>query len=326
MIRIVVVEDSDFQREALVRGFSKETGMKVLADVATGEECLKVVPFLRPDAVVVDGQLPDMPGPEVIESLLEIYPIPIILYTAKPEEYEAKAERSGAVAVVSKKEDFSSSFAELVRTIRLMKGLTVIRRRNYAEQREKRRDYLLIASSSGGPRGVEQILSRLNPRAGVTVVIVQHLTKEGVPGFMSWLESVTSWKCKLVESNTRPRAGTVYIGTAGNQLLFDGSELSLGKVAESDNFAPSANKLFSSFARHKGSQSVGVVLSGMGDDGARGLLELRMAGALTLVEDPQTAAVAGMPQSAVDIGAAAHIVPSNRLGESVARLLRNSRV
>ena len=321
MIRIVLLEDSDFQREALLKQFSKEGDIQVVAAVADGRECLRLVPALKPNVVVVDGQLPGLSGPEVTEKLLELYPVPIVLFTASPEEFKSSAERSGAVAVVSKSEDFQASYVELVKTVRLMRGLRVIRRRNYRSHLFKKRHFMLIASSSGGPRTVEQLLRQVRPDTGVSAILVQHLTQEGTSGFLTWLREVTDWRCELVTANIVPEPGTLYVGLPGRHLLFNDRELYLGKASPQDHFAPSADRLFESFARSRGNESLGIVLSGMGADGARGLLELRLAGAVTVVEDPSTAAVAGMPESAIMLGAATHIVDSRRVGETVSRLL-----
>ena len=180
---------------------------------------------------------------------------------------------------------------------------------------------MLIASSSGGPRTVEQLLRQVRPDTGVSAILVQHLTQEGTSGFLTWLREVTDWRCELVTANIVPEPGTLYVGLPGRHLLFNDRELYLGKASPQDHFAPSADRLFESFARSRGNESLGIVLSGMGADGARGLLELRLAGAVTVVEDPSTAAVAGMPESAIMLGAATHIVDSRRVGETVSRLL-----
>ena len=321
MIRIVLLEDSDFQREALLKRFSEEDDIQVVAAVADGRECLRLVPVLKPNVVVVDGQLPGLSGPEVTEKLLELYPVPIVFFTANPAEFKSSAERSGAVAVVSKSDELQDSYLELVKTVRLMRGLRIIRRRNYRSHLSKKRNFMLIASSSGGPRTVELLLQQVRPDCGVSAILVQHLTHEGTASFLTWLREVTDWDCELVTANVTPQPGKLYIGLPGRHLLFDGRELYLGRASSLEHFAPSADKLFESFAQKRGSESLGIVLSGMGADGAKGLLELRLAGAVTVVEDPSTAAVAGMPESAIMLGAATHIVDSRRLGETVSRLL-----
>lgn len=318
MIRVVVVEDSDLQRSLIVDRLNSEPDINVVSALGTGADCLRVVPRLRPNVVVLDGGLPDIPGPEVTSRLLELFPVPVILYTASPKRYQALAEVSGAVATVSKDGGIEESSSTLLRVLRLMNGMTVIRRIPKRTASISSRRFLLIASSSGGPLVVEQILKSLIPNDDLTVVLVQHLSEAGTSAFMDWLESVTPWKCRLVDSATEMRPGRVYLGPAGYHLLFNGTRLVVERSNKKSVFAPSADQMFRSFAQHAALQSVAVVLSGMGNDGAQGLLDLRLAGAITLVQDPTTAAVSGMPESAIALGAALRVVDTSRLGQATA--------
>lgn len=317
MIRVVVVEDSAVQREIIVSRLNSEPDINVVAAVASGTECLRVVPRLRPNMVVLDGKLPDIPGYEVTGRLLELYPVPVVLYTANPQEYQALSEVSGVVATVDKEGGIEDTYPTLVRVIRLMNGMTVIRRIPRRSMNGHCRRYLLIASSSGGPLVVENLLRTLEPSERMSIVLVQHLSESATPTFSHWLESVTRWKCEVVGPVTEFEPGKVYMGPAGHHLLFNGRRLVLQKAVSGNGFAPSADKLFQSFAKHGARESVAVVLSGMGSDGAQGLLDLRLSGAVTLVQDPTTAAVSGMPESAIGLGAALRVVETSKLGEAI---------
>lgn len=318
MIRVVVVEDSELQRDIIVTRLNAEYDINVVAAVASGADCLRAVPRLRPSVVVMDGKLPDIPGHEVTSRLLELYPVPVVLYTANPREYQALAEVSGAVATVSKEGGIDETYSTLLHVIRLMNGMTVIRRIPKRTYSGEGRRFLLIASSSGGPLIVERVLKSLIPSERLSIVLVQHLSEAGTPAFLNWIQAATGWGCELVGPGTDFRPGRVYVGPAGHHVHYNGRRLVLERSRSRNGFAPSADELFHSFARHGARETVAVVLSGMGSDGAQGLLELRLAGAVTLVQDPTTAAVSGMPESAIALGAALRIVETPRLGEEIA--------
>lgn len=323
MIRVVVVEDSKIQREIIVARLNAEYDINVVAAVASGTDCLRVVPRVRPNIVVMDGKLPDIPGHEVTSRLLELYPVPVVLYTASPREYQALAEVSGAVATVNKEGGIDETYPTLLHVIRLMNGMRVIRRIPKRTISENGRRFLLIASSSGGPLIVEKVLKSLSPSERLSIVLVQHLSEAGTPAFLNWLQSATGWACELVGPGTDFSPGRVYVGPAGHHVHYNGRRLILEKSRSLNGFAPSADELFHSFAKQGARESVAVVLSGMGNDGAQGLLELRLAGAITLVQDPTTAAVSGMPESAIALGAALRVVETSRLGEVIAGYFAN---
>lgn len=316
-IRVFLVEDSGAQARVISKKLMADGDIQIVGVAETGRDCLRQVPLLRPDVVVMDGRLPNQSGPEVTAKLLEVYPVPVILFTQSPEEYKDLAEMSGAVATVSKNPPTGDSMETLLKVIRLMNGMKVVRRKPLPRTMRGGKRFLLIGSSSGGPLIVADILREITPETGLTVVLVQHLSAKGTTAFVEWLSETTPWTCSICKENEIPRPGRIYIGPAGYQLLYRNGTFSLSQEHESHQFAPSVDCLFTSFARREAQDVIAMVLSGIGTDGARGLLDLRLAGATTLVQDPTTAAVSGMPEAAIAHGGALQIVPTQKLGRVI---------
>lgn len=317
-IRVFLVEDSGVQAEVIRRRLGTDGDIEVIGLASTGQECLRQVPILRPDVVVMDGCLPEVSGPDVTAKLLEVFPVPVILFTESPEQYKNLAELSGAVATVSKNPAEGEPLTTLIRVIRLMNGMKVVRRKPpLGSHRGTARKFLLIGSSSGGPVVVKQVLEEVKPSSGLTVVLVQHLSEAGTHSFVDWLGQVTDWPCRLSQDNEIPKPGHAYLGPAGHHLVWRNGLLRTQKARPGSSFAPSVDELFTSFAGEPARSVIALVISGMGEDGARGLLNLRLAGATTLAQDPTTAAVSGMPEAAIAWGGAVQIVPTEHLGRVI---------
>ena len=316
-IRVFLVEDSEAQAQVISRRLMADGDIQVVGVAETGRDCLRQVPLLRPDVVVMDGRLPNQSGPEVTAKLLEVYPVPVILFTQSPEEYKDLAEMSGAVATVSKNPPTGDSMETLVKVIRLMNGMKVVRRKPILRMMRGGKKFLLIGSSSGGPLIVADVLREITPETGLTVVLVQHLSAKGTTAFVEWLAETTPWPCSICREREIPRPGRVYVGPAGYQLLYRNGTFTLSQEHKGHHFAPSVDCLFTSFSHGEAQDVIAMVLSGIGTDGAKGLLDLRLAGATTLVQDPTTAAVSGMPEAAISHGGALQVVPTEKLGRVI---------
>lgn len=321
-INILVVEDSPVQRGVICAGLERDPRLRVVGIAGSGEQALEMLVLTRPDVIVLDGGLPGLSGPETLARILQVHPVPVILYSASPERWQSEAEAGGAVATVAKGEDGEASLTELRRMVLLMSQVKVIRQ--FPPRRLQLRSFrnLAIGSSSGGPQSVEHLLSKLGPDCGLSVMLVQHLPTGAVESFARWLSRVSGWDCRLTENLETPKEGVVYLVERGYHLRWSKDGLKVETGPSVDGHCPSVSALFRSLARGPASHTIGVILSGMGSDGALGLLELRQAGGLALVEDPTTAAVTGMPSAALALGAAHEALPIRLLADRVQTLLK----
>jgi two-component system chemotaxis response regulator CheB len=225
---------------------------------------------------------------------------------------------------------------ELLTTIRLMAEVKVVRRpasgvRNNLSAApfaatvpptagNGRPGVVVVAASTGGPQAIQIVLQALGPDLDVPVLVVQHMSMGFLSGMVRWLDVTCPQSVRLAEHGDQPTGGTVYVAPEDYHLLVTrAGKLALTKTPPVGGFRPSANTLFESAAQCYGSDAAGVVLTGMGDDGAVGLAALRGAGASTIAQDEASAIVYGMPRAAA--GAAERVLPLIAIGPAVRKLL-----
>lgn len=328
-IRVLIVEDSAVVREHLRRIISSDPRLEVAAVAASGEEALVLADRISPDVISMDIHLPGIQGFEVTRRIMAERPTPIVVVSGiELEEVNLTMEalKAGALAVVEKPaaaghKDYDALAGRLCTQLAIMSEVKVVRQRPIPDPASAWRRpcpegaagqirMLAVAASTGGPNALMQLLSGLRS-AGfrLPIVVVQHITPGFVTGFASWLSGVTRIPAEVIEQRTPLSAGRAYIASSERHIASDGTWVWAEDGPPVSNHRPSANVLFSSVARGCGSGAIGVLLTGMGDDGAEGLRQLRAAGAFTIAEDPSTAVVYGMPEAAVRAGAVCESLP-----------------
>lgn len=333
-VRVVVVEDSRVQRAHLVRVLEADGDIEVVGQATDTAGAVELVRDLRPDVVTVDLQLPDGSGQQVIERVMGFTPTPIIVISAQlggPDSDAAvQALVAGALDALPKPTRWTASAeADLRKRVRALRGATVLRlpRGRRSSGREAAADrvgtvpVVAVAASTGGPPAVAKLLAGMSGLRAA-VLVVQHLHPDFIDGFVSWMARVSPLPVQLAGDGAPLQAGAVYIAPGGAHLRVgrDG-RLVLGKEPRTLH-RPSADELFASVAAHIGPRAVGVLLTGMGDDGAKGLLSLRASGALTVAQDEGSSAVFGMPRAAVSIDAAVEVLPLDDIAPVVVRAIR----
>ena len=177
-----------------------------------------------------------------------------------------------------------------------------------------------LVASTGGPSAIPRILSSLPPSFPLPIVLVQHITASFLDGFVGWLNGVSPLRIKLAENGEMAVPGTVYLPPADCHVRVEGLRLCCDRGEPISSQRPSGTVLFQSMAKSLGSAALGVLLTGMGDDGAEGLLQIRRAGGYTIAEDASTAIVYGMPKVAVRIGAVCQSLPLPLIGTRLLEL------
>jgi two-component system chemotaxis response regulator CheB len=335
-IRAIVAEDSAVTREFLVALLSAAQGFEVVAAVQDGVEAVKEIERLRPDVVLMDIHMPRMDGLEATRRIMAVVPTPIVLVTASLSRDEGsssfEAIRAGALTVVGKPAgpghpDHARSVQQLVETVRLMSEVKVVGRRPPHERQatvlpHRARSVRVVAlgASTGGPAALAEILGGLNGKTGAPILIVQHIAPGFTSGLARWLAGETRLPVSLAEDGQAVRPASVYVAPDGLQMgVGADGRLRLEPGGPADAFCPSASHLFESVADAYGASAMGVLLTGMGRDGAAGLARLRAAGGVTVAQDEASSVVFGMPAEAVRLGAAEHVLPP----KDIARLIRS---
>jgi len=333
MIRILIAEDSKVIALLLSSILGNEPDMKVVGVAEDGAKAIQMSRDLRPDLVTMDIHMPQVDGFAAIRTIMTENPVPIVVVTFR-------ALEEGAVAVIEKPQtlsdsDFERTRRQLVETVRAMAEVKVVKRRLNSQRSAERTgpcalqprgEYkvLAIGCSTGGPQVLHRILSALPADFPIPVVVVQHITHGFIDGLAAWLQGHTPLKVKLAENGEPLRHSSIYFAPDDYHLLIaksrDGFSAKLESGEPVRGFMPSVDQLFHSIARSCSGQAIGILLTGMGDDGARGLLEMKHSGCHTLIQDEASSVVFGMGGSALALDAVNRIVKLKEISGYLANL------
>lgn len=335
-IRVVVVEDSALQRAALVRIMRDGGAIEVVGEAGSVEEAVRTVAAVKPDVVTMDLEIPGGEGTAggllAIERIMAANRVPILVLSAHAASREdtiaIDALAAGAVDVFPKRATWDADqSAALRRRIGVLSRVTMVSRHVGASARNgglpggAGRPVVGLVASTGGPSALRQVVTEL---CGVPapVLIVQHIHADFAVSFAGWLQDTTGVEVRVAAPGEGLRAGVAYVAPGDHHLRLGAmltADVSPDPAAAAHR--PSADELLGSLARHARRASVACVLTGMGSDGATGLLAVRRAGGATFAQDAASSVVDGMPRAARESGAAASVLGLDLLGPAIRRVV-----
>lgn len=343
-IRVMVVEDSLVVRELLTHIINSDPRLQVVETVESAEDMLRRLDRVRPDVISLDIRLPGMNGLDATLRIMSTRPTPIIVVSAAVQEEELNiamnALRAGALAVVEKpvgvtNEDYETMALQLCDQLATMSHVKVVRqgkRRNISfgsvadADSVKEFDQLVsrvapkivgIVASTGGPNAISQVLCGLGRDFPLPILAVQHITGSFSEGFVSWLCDVTPFTAVTAKEGDFPKPGMVYLPPEDRHLEIKDGRLRLTEGPLVSTQRPSGTVLFKSMAKDFGPLALGVLLTGMGTDGAAGLLDIKKAGGFTISESESTAVIYGMPAEAEHLGAVCETLPLEAIAPGI---------
>lgn len=325
MLKVLIVDDSNTSRRLLRHIVNSAPDMTVVGALDSGEKAVKQVKKLRPDVILMDIVMSGMDGLDATGEIMEKHPTPIVMISGaiqgKETEMAFQAIKRGALTLLSKPvgpDDpaFDAQAKRLTGTLRAMAGVRVIHhiKRKQASSSRPRQASIQssiseapavagIVASTGGPAALAEISQRLPVDFPIPIVVVQHIAGDFLPSLVKWLQSISPLHVKLAEEGEIPQAGTIYMAPFGRHLYFDEKRRFAFRDTPRVSHIPSGDILLESIAEQYGAAAVGIILTGMGADGANGLLQMRQAGAITIAQNEHTSAVYGMPAAAQQVGA-----------------------
>jgi two-component system chemotaxis response regulator CheB len=341
-IRVMIVEDSPVVQEHLRRIISADPRFEVAAIVESGEEALASIVRIAPDIISMDIRLPGMQGFEATRKIMALRPTPIVVVSGIGSEEVSltmQALKAGALAVVEKPvaavhQDYEAMASRLCTQLAIMSDVKVVRQRaipavvstgRAAEPPPATTSYrvLGVTTSTGGPSALMQLLSGLGGSFPLPVAVVQHMIPAFMEGFAEWLNSVSPLPVEVVNGTVRMVEGRVYLAASNRHLKVEGAYVSADDGPPVGSHRPAGDVLFSSIARSLGPAGIGVLLTGMGEDGAMGLRELRAAGGFTVAENESSAVVYSMPAAAVRLRAVCESLPLSEIAGRLCEIVKS---
>jgi two-component system chemotaxis response regulator CheB len=344
ILNVLVVDDSPTVRALLERIINTAPDMQTVGLAKDGLEAVQMTHDLHPDVILMDLIMPRMDGLEATSEIMHAVPTPIVLITASLELHETgiafRAMSLGALAVQRKPvgpahAEHAAQAEQLVNKVRLMAGVQVIRHRKgrvnisaAAPDRlpapllaEMPPEIIAMVASTGGPAALVAIIQQLPPDFAVPIVIVQHISPDFVESLRSWVTRMTPITVAVAQHGELPLPGTIYFAPGGKHLrLTQSHRFELAENPRDVYHIPSGDVLLESVGQSYCKRAVGAVLTGIGDDGARGLRVMSDAGAFTIAQDEATSVVYGMPKAAVELGGVCQVLPLAEIAPTLMRL------
>ncbi len=327
MISVLVVDDSPVIRDFIAHLLAQDPVIRIAGTVSDGEAAVEAAYRLRPDVITMDIHMPRLDGIAATRRIMETCPAPIIIVSGSttPEDLAMvfRATEAGAVACLFRPEGPNAD--ELIRTVKLMAEVKVVKRWKREVNGAASAPPALppengpvglvaIGASTGGPPVLQHIFRELAADFPSPLLVVQHMAPGFLQGFSDWLSETSALPVGIASHGEALREGRIYLAPdhVHMKVTADG-RIHLTDDPPVNGLRPSVDTLFASVARIYGARSVGVLLTGMGSDGALELKRMRDRGAITLAQDKETSVVHGMPGAAIALGAASRVLPAEHI-------------
>jgi len=327
-IKVLIVDDSPFIREALRSILAQDEEIQVVGMARNGKEAIEAARKLKPNVITMDVTMPVMDGLEAIEQIMEETPVPIIVVSSMSVEVVVKALDIGALDFVSISQGIDEMAQDVIRKVKIASRIKALRRlrikpltmaARYAKSRLMK--VVAVGVSTGGPQALQAVFSSLPPDLDAGILVVQHMSKGFIEGLAEWLRLNSHLNVKVAQAGDILRKGHVLLAPDGGHLKID----SLGKISIQEEAAgpalhvPSIDVMMKSVAESFRESAVGVLMTGMGHDGVEGMKAIRAGGGKTLAQDEASSVIFGMNRLAIESGCVDRIAPLEQIADEIVR-------
>lgn len=346
-IRVLLVEDSPIALTVLKRILLSSPDIEVAGTARSGVEALALIPRLQPDVLCTDFFMPQMDGLELTSQVMAHFPLPILVVSASVQEEDDTHRifqllEAGAVDVLPKPRagfDIDNLVLRnaLITKVKILSGVKVFRKKRLSETFVsststspvsapcRNPKIVLIGASTGGPLALQEILAQLPIDFPLPIICVQHISLGFLQGLIDWLSDSCQLPIQIAREGDRPQPGTVYFPPERQHLELDNRGRFIHSLSDPvGGHRPSVTTTFSSVAQFYRRKTIGVLLTGMGQDGADGMKEIADVGGFTIAQDQETSVVFGMPQAAISLGAVRSILPIKDIAPTLRNIITNS--
>lgn len=347
-IKVLIVDDSAFMRTAIERMLQSDPTIEIVGSAANGKEAVGKVAKLRPDVVTMDVEMPIMDGLHALKEIMRLCPTPVLMVSSLTHEgakvtldalelgavdYVPKPGSTLSVNILRLREELISKVHAASNCRPQAVKLEFIPKRRHGQKVPIRYDDVInraifIGASTGGPPAIQKILSLIPPDISAPIIIAQHMPKAFTAAFATRLNTVCSIRVKEVSEGEILQNSVVYICPGDHQTRvnknFDGKHCFsvVSNADEQDRFAPCINTLLFSAAKEFAHKAIGIILTGMGEDGVRGLKNVKLMGGLTIAQDRTSSVVYGMPRAALEQEAAVRILNLEEIAKEIELALK----
>ena len=349
MINVLIVDDSAVVRQHLKDVLESDKDIRVMGTAKDGEEAVRFVQEKKPDVITMDINMPNMNGFEATRKIMETNPVPIVIVTASYDRSDVEKSfhsmEAGALAIIEKPfgkghPHSKETQNDLVQTVKLMSEVKVVRRWKRERERQseaidkkvsdkglKKRDkkikIVAIGASTGGPPIIQTILSGLKKGYSAPILVVQHISKGFLEGLVEWLRQSTGLPVHIAKHGEELLPGHIYFARDDYHLGVDkDGRLRLSREEIENGLRPSVSYLFRSIINSFDGEAVGILLTGMGKDGAMEMKMMKDNGAVTIAQDRESSVVYGMPGEAVRLDGATYVLSPEEIAPTLEALAR----
>lgn len=339
--RILIADDSPTARE-LLKALLEQEGLQVVGEATQGAEAVQMARDLRPDLITMDLQMPVMDGMQAIEAIMHEKAVPILVVSSQADaEIACQALNLGALDVISKPNYTPEEAKQFARKARTLAGVSVITRMRRRESptpaasstplwksssRPSNPAYqqaFAIASSTGGPQALARLLPCLEADFPAPILLAQHMCDGFVEGMAHWLDRLCKLRVKVAEEGELIQPGCVYVSPSESHLIVTPQHrLALQSRVDGEVYRPSCDHLLASVAQVYGRDAVGIILTGMGRDGAAGIYRIREQGGIGLAQDEPSSVIYGMNHEAIKLGGVHRELPLDAMAGEMQLILK----
>lgn len=341
-IRVLIVEDSPIALIILKRILTSSSDIKIVGTASTGQEGLALIPTSQPDVICTDFFMPKMDGLEFTTQVMNKYPRPILVVSASVQEDDThrifQLLEAGAVDILPKPKaglDAENMLLKqaLINKIKVLSGVKVFKKkRSCINQQNKRpaglsklhwsHKIMAVGASTGGPLALQKLFANLPENFPYPIVCVQHISRGFLQGLLDWLNHTSILSIRIALAGECPKPGNIYFPPERQHLTLNKfGRFVYSQALPDEGHCPSITTLFSSIAQVYGHKAVGILLTGMGRDGADGMKAIADAGGVTIAQDETTSVVFGMPKEAIALGAAHQVLPIDAIAPAILQLI-----